>query len=65
MDKVLFLIYGVTWVIGVSMPFVILWIYRTVLKLRLEQAYCDVFKDKDYYSFNATRNLILTIYKVN
>ena len=34
MDKVLFLIYGVTYVIGISMPLVILWVYRTILKFR-------------------------------
>jgi hypothetical protein len=34
MDKVLFIIYGVTYVIGIIMPLVILWVYRTFMQFR-------------------------------
>ena len=43
MDKILFLIYGVTWLVGISMPFIVLWICRTcnqcrsVLRLRVSK----------------------------
>ena len=34
MDKVLFMIYGITWLIGVSLPLLVLWIYRTLQQIR-------------------------------
>ena len=34
MDKVLFMIYGITWLIGVSLPLLVLCIYRTLQQIR-------------------------------
>ena len=39
MDKVLFMIYGITWLIGVSLPLLVLWIYRTLQQIRCLPAF--------------------------
>ena len=34
MDKVLMMIYGSAWIIGVSLPVVVFWLYRTIQQIR-------------------------------
>ena len=34
MDRVTFSIYGCTWLIGVCLPVIVFWLYRTLSKMR-------------------------------